>query len=167
MSLVEHRKTAAIVLLLALILGVATYTVIQIIGESSRGPVAWMQPYHCVNGHRWEAGLASQPVCPECGEPAIRDNKYICPKCRKVFLGYESKKLGVGEFEYRLAGSDEWTRTGPDSLICPNCEHKDNPFEFSKPPLGSDPALGSVIDRTGTASRSVDDPKPPHKPYLE
>jgi len=72
-------------------------------------------------GHVWHDTAGVKPVCPRCSQPGVIRSFYACPRCKKVFLGLERKKLGPGHFLYRLAGKTEWTPDFPATLTCPHC----------------------------------------------
>ena len=139
-----RRQQLVVAVLVVAIVALVAVIVVRLQGVRS-GPPRWPQHYYCENGHHWTADLSDKPICPTCGQPAIQAEKYICPKCRKVFIGYETKKLDIGQFLYRLPNSKTWSKTGPDTIKCPYCGHTDNPYEFPKPRWNTDPPVGTVI----------------------
>ena len=72
-------------------------------------------------GHVWHDTAGAKPACPRCSAAGVIRSFYVCPGCKKTFLGLERKKLGPGHYLYRLAGSSEWTPDFPHTLTCPHC----------------------------------------------
>ena len=112
------------------ILAVAAATVavaVLVIGAlhtfSSPGPSAPARHFVCDScGHEWDAPLAADPKCPQCGGRPVLKSRYRCPKCKETFVGLERQKLDVGKFRYRLPGTAKWLDRIPTELTCPHCK---------------------------------------------
>jgi len=114
-----NRRSAAPVVVSLLLISAGALLVVYTRLDTGVAPPK--EDFTCENGHRWSAEVSAAPRCPTCGLPAISRSRYRCNKCSHEFVGLEVKKLGSGEFRYRVPHTTAWAAEPPQELTCPNC----------------------------------------------
>ena len=121
-SRITSGKMPLVIGVVGVVVCLAIVAVVVLGGGSSGGRGGTRQTVTCeVCGYTWQQEAAEQILCPKCQAAGIMKTSYVCPRCKKQFVGLEAKKLGMGKFRYRRAGQDKWGSRPPAKLKCPHC----------------------------------------------
>jgi len=100
-------------------------------------PVGPELGYQCpACDHSWDQPRSLGATCPECDELGCTAAHAQCRSCKHEFKAWQTRQLGPGKFEHRLAKESApdkqpgmWLGTPPPTLTCPKCKR---PGEFTE-----------------------------------
>jgi len=143
-------KAPIVIGVIVVLIAVAVLIGVMSSGSGGEGPTQKVH-YKCSEcGHEWDARPTAEPKCPKCGAPAVSEAWFKCPRCGEVFVGLETRKLGVGKFEYREPGASKWMRMPPTELTCPKCGLKSGSiYKYAVTAEGKPVSTGDDAARRG------------------